>query len=146
MVGEGRNGHQRQGGSSQEHSTDAAQYQVRAISIGFEAQLAAQLAQPEDGFDRPVFDEQENDLGSSQDECKQTTHALDGPDPQVFDIQTLLLVKAIAVFDLAAQTPVAVDLDGVRFGAYGDIGEQDCIPIFEVIMGHKNPQRLVSAG
>ena len=65
---------------------------------------------------------------------------------QIFDIQALLLVKAIAMFDLPPQALVPEDLNGIGFRADGNIGDQDGIAIFEIIVGHQNPQRLMSVG
>jgi len=43
--------------------------------IGFEAEFAAQYAQPEDGLARRMVHDQENDLGSREHEGEQMVRA-----------------------------------------------------------------------
>jgi len=57
-----------------------------------------------------------DELGSKQDESKDTAHTLQNMDPQIFHIQALLLIEAIAMFNAPTQTPIVVDLLGDGFG------------------------------
>ena len=52
----------------------------------------------------------EHNLSRKQDDRKQAAHAVEGMNAHIFDIQTLLLVKAIAMFDAGTQSPVIVNL------------------------------------
>jgi hypothetical protein len=80
----------------------ATEQDVRAIPVGSQAELAAQFTQPEDRFGRPAFHDVEDELGSHQDQSENTAHAFNGLDAQIFDIQALLLIKAIALFNPSA--------------------------------------------
>ena len=46
---------------------EATEQDIRAISIGFQSEFAAQFAQPEDGFGRPAFHDVEDELCRYQD-------------------------------------------------------------------------------
>jgi hypothetical protein len=77
------------------NGAQATEQDVRAIPVGLQAEFAAQFAQPEDRFGRPAFHQMEDELSSYQDESEDAAHAFQRLDTQVFDIQTLFLVKAI---------------------------------------------------
>jgi len=74
-----------------------------------------------------VFHQGKNELSGSQDQSEDTAHTLQHANSQVFHIQTLLLVEAIAVFDAAAQAPIGVDLLGDGHIEQGDVG-RICLP------------------
>ena len=77
------------------NGADATEQNVRNISIGFEAELAAEFSQPKHGFGWPMLPQREDELSRHQDQSKDTAHALHSADPQVFNIQALLLPKDI---------------------------------------------------
>jgi hypothetical protein len=77
------------------NGTQPAQQDVWVIPIGLEAEFAAEFSQPKHGFGRPMLSQGEDELSSYQDESENTAHAFDRVDAQIFDIQALLLVKAI---------------------------------------------------
>ena len=71
-------------------------------------------------------------MSCQEDQSEDAAHAFKGTDAQVFDIQALLQVEAIAVFDESAQAPIGINLLGDRDTAEGDVGEQGedegCLP------------------
>lgn len=84
------------------NGTQATQQDIRTIPVGLQAEFAAQFAQPKDGFGRPTFHDVEDEQGSHQDQGENTAHAFHGLDAQVFDIQALLLIKAVTMFNTSA--------------------------------------------
>jgi hypothetical protein len=64
-------------------------------------------------------------LSRQEDQCEETAHTVPGSNAHIFDIQALFLIKAIAVFDPAAQPPIFVDLLDAVDGLQRDIGDQD---------------------
>jgi len=91
-----------QRGNRLPHGTNAAQEDIRAIEITLEAELPAKLTEPENGSSCPSATDVEHKLRGEQDQDKQATHAFQAFDSQVFDIQSLFLIKAIAVFNATA--------------------------------------------
>jgi hypothetical protein len=57
-----------------------------------------------------LFRNNEDNLSGYENDSEQTTRALDGLDAHIFNIQTLFLIKAIAMFNARAQTPVVINL------------------------------------
>ena len=88
--------------------------------------------------------EVENELSRQQDEDEDAAHPFESVDAQVFDIQALLLVKAIAMFDSSAQAPIIINLLGRALGSDGDVREQYQSAFFEVIFGDEHPELLTS--
>ena len=81
---------------------NATQKDIRAVEITLEAQFSAELTEPENGSSCPGATDVEHKLGGEQDQDKQAAHAFQTLDAQVFDIQSLFLIKAIAVFNATA--------------------------------------------
>ena len=73
------------------------QQNVQAIAVLREAECAAQLANPLRRALRPGALEVADELGSQQDEQKQSAHAFDSLHAHVFHIQALLLVETVAM-------------------------------------------------
>ena len=90
-----------------------------------------------------MLPQREDELSRHQDQSKDTAHALHSADPQVFNIQALLLIKAIAMFDAAAQTPIGVDLLGDGYTEDGDAGQQGEGVGMQVVFSHQDPQLLM---
>jgi hypothetical protein len=88
------------------NGAQAAQQNVRATSIGFEAKFAAEFSQSKHGFWSPMFPLGEDELSRRLAQIKGTKHMIHVADPQVFHIQALLLIEAIAKFNAAVQTPL----------------------------------------
>ena len=115
---------------------EATEQDIRAISIGFQSEFAAQFAQPEDGFWRPAFHDVEDELGGYQNQSENAEHTFHCMDPQVFDIQALLLIKAVTVFDASAQAPVVVDFLSSGFIQDGHIGQESQDAALQVAFDH----------
>ena len=67
--------------------------------------------------------------GSHENQHEDATHPFEGLHAHVFDVQPILLVKAIGVFDLRPVTPLSVHRLGICCGADGDVGKQDEIAV-----------------
>ena len=59
--------------------------------------------------------------GQYQDE--KALHRFEGLDAYIFDIEALLLVKAITVFNAGAKSPVLIHLADIIDGAQRDVGQ-----------------------
>jgi len=108
-------------------------------------QFAAQLPQLKNRFWRPMFGNYKDNLGSYQDDSEQAAHVFDGLDTHIFDIQTLLLIEAIAMLKASSQAPIGVDLLDDGEVDQGDVRDQDQLPVPGFVIGDKNPQGLLSA-
>ena len=87
VMREGLNGEPREGRHRLPNGTHSTEQDVRAISVGFQAELAAKLSQPKHGLGWPALGQEKDELSGHQDESKDTAHALHGADTQVFHIQ-----------------------------------------------------------
>src|SRR2546428_10424402 len=78
---------------------EPAQEQVRAISKLWEIPLAAEQAQPDERCLGPRAIQVTDELSGQQDQDEQAPHPFQGSHAQIFDVQTLLLIEAIAMLD-----------------------------------------------
>ncbi len=76
VMREGLNGEPREGRHRLPNGTQSTEQDVRAISVGFQAELAAKLSQPKHGLGWPALGQEKDELSGHQDESKDTAHAL----------------------------------------------------------------------
>lgn len=105
------------------NGAQATKQDVRAIPIRLETELTAEFAQPEHRLGRPVFHQGKNELSCDQNQSKDAAHALHRMDPEIFDIQSLFLIEAVAMFDATAQAPIGIDLLSGGNGTERNIGQ-----------------------
>ena len=113
---EGLDGGPREGGGGLEDRTQAAQQDIRTVVICGQTQLASQFSQPKYGLRRPMLVEVEDELSRQQHEGEDATHPFESVDADIFHIQALFLIEAIAMLDSSAQTPIVVNLLGRTIG------------------------------
>jgi len=101
------------------------------------------LAKPENRFGRPLFRNDEDNLSCHENDREQATHALNSLDTHIFDVQTLLLIKAIAMFDASTQTPIVINLLNGGDTSQWDVGDQDQLSVQSFVIGNEYPQRFL---
>jgi len=87
-----------------------------------------------------------HEQGSHENQREEATHTFESLHPHVFDVQPILLVKAIGVFDTRPVTPLRVHRLGICCGADGEVGEQDKIAAVVRVVGDQCSQHLVCVG
>jgi len=115
-MGERGNRQEREGHQSLDQGAETAQDQIRTIEVIGQAEFTAQFAYPQDGPWWPSVDEVEDKLGGGQDQDEQALHGIEGLDAHIFDIEALLLVKAITVLNARAQSPILIHLADIIDG------------------------------
>lgn len=108
--------------------------------------LAAQATHPNDSLGWPSIDEIEDKLSSRQDQEKEPLHPFKFVDTNILDIQALLMVKAVTMFDARPEALVVVDTAYVVKDMEGNIGKQDQGLFFAGLLGNDHPQNLLSVG
>lgn len=129
---------QRCGGD--EDGTDAGQEDVGTVAVDPQAAFAAQAAQPADGVAGPSDAEVVDEERREQDEDEEPSHAFACLDTHILDIQAILLVEAVGMFDPRAVAPVGIDGVGVSSGTDGDRGEQHEVAIQVGVVGDEGPE------
>jgi len=112
---------------------------IRTIAVGEDTQFSAQLPKPKDRFGRPLFRNDEDNLSGHENDCEQAAHTVNGLNPHIFDIQTLFLIKAIAMFDASPQTPIVINQLNGRDTGQWDIGNQNQLSVQSFVIGNQNP-------
>ena len=135
-----------QRGSSLPDGADSTHQDVQAITVAAQSKLATQLAQPNHGGWRPSAPNGADELRRQQDQDKETAHAFQRLDPHIFHIQTFFLIEAIAMLDVAALAPVAVDLTDNPSIQQRDVGQQDQVMLALGVVGDQHPQGLLRFG
>jgi len=88
-----------------------------------------------------LIDEQ----GRHENRREDATPPLEGLHTHVFDVQPILLVKAIGVFDLGPVAPLSTHALGLCGSTDRDAGEQDEIAVVVGVVGDQCPKYLVCA-
>jgi len=135
-----------QRGSSNEDSTDAGQKDIGTIKVRGEAEFAAQTAKPEDHAVGPGVSDTMHKQGCQEDHHEEATHPFDGLHAHIFDIQPILLVKAVGVLDARPVPPLGIHCLGLCGGTDRDVGEQDQIAVVVWVVGNQRPQQLLGVG
>ena len=135
-----------EGSNGEQDSANTCQQEVGAIGVSCEAELTTETAQPEDGWRPPGLVNAVDEEGRQQDEDKDAAHAFQGVDPQILDIQPLLLIKAVGMLDLGPVAPLGIHGLGVFGVGDRDIGEQDKLALQIRIVGHQGPDDLLAGG
>jgi hypothetical protein len=107
IMGERKNREQGESCEGLEESLQAAEQDVGSIEIRSALELAAKAPQPLHRQRRPRLHEVKDQLGCQQHQSEEAAHAFEGPHLDVFHIQALLLIKAIALFNAPTQAPDA---------------------------------------
>jgi len=126
-------------GCSDEDGADASGEEIGATTVNLEAELAAQTAQPADGRFGPGEAEMVDEHGGEQDQQEEAAQRLQLRHAHVLDIQAVLLIEAIGVFDLEAVVSVGVGRLRVQGGADGDVGEEHEVAVQVGVMGDEQP-------
>src|SRR5438876_194870 len=95
-----------------------------------------------EGFGLPGLVEMVQESGGGQDHQENTTHVFKGVNAQVFDIQASLLVQAVSMLDVGAETPGDKNGLGIGRGEDGSVGEQAEVAVKVRVMNSQQPQRL----
>lgn len=139
-------GQEHESGCSLPNSTDAAQQHVEAVTVIGEAQLTAELAQPQDGRLRPGLPNGADELSRQQNQAEEPPHTFECFHAHVFDVEALFLIEAITMLDQTALAPITVDLADRLGVGQRDVGQQDQVMLSFGVVGHQHPQRLVRLG
>ena len=86
---------------------DACQENIRAIKVREATEFASQPTEPQNHVPRPGVSNMIHKQGRNHDQDKDATHTLQGLHTHIFDIQPILLIKAIGMFIRSARCPLS---------------------------------------
>lgn len=128
------------------YSTQAPREDVGAITVDGQAQLASQPAQPIHSLGWRKGCYEKHKLSCNENQCKDTSYSFYSPDPNILDIESLLLVDTIAM--LYPSALALIFIDGLNLLGIGQryVGEQDSGPVYSSILSDQDPDPLVGVG